>query len=83
VRNNITSLLCKIYFVRFTIDASHECTEYILEHNYTIGCRIHLKSPEQRFETLEATVFTEGNHTIKTHFDSLQRNGKKTNRFAV
>ncbi|KAG1929171.1 interleukin-5 receptor subunit alpha [Pimephales promelas] len=59
----------------FTINASHDCTEYILEHNYTIGCRIHLKSHELKSQKpLETTVFTEGNHTIKTRFDSLWRN---------
>ncbi|XP_077092268.1 interleukin 2 receptor, gamma b [Siphateles boraxobius] len=58
----------------FKNDASRDCTEYVLEHNYTVGCRILLKSPGQSFTKFETTVFTEGNHTIRTVFDSLQRN---------
>ncbi|XDV37177.1 hypothetical protein PO909_006827 [Leuciscus waleckii] len=58
----------------FKNHASHDCTEYILEHNYTVGCRIPLLKVPRRFTAFETTVFTEGNHSIITPFDSLQRN---------
>ncbi|KAK7141440.1 hypothetical protein R3I93_015552 [Phoxinus phoxinus] len=58
----------------FINEASRDCTEYVLEHNYTVGCRILLSVPAKRFSTFETTVFTEGNHTIITRFDSLLGN---------
>ncbi|XP_067313787.1 interleukin 2 receptor, gamma b isoform X2 [Pseudorasbora parva] len=69
-----TSAMNYTFSSAFANDSLLDCPEYVLEHNYTVGCRIPLKSPDldHRFTKFKTAVFTEGNHTI-TVFDSLQR----------
>ncbi|XP_067242482.1 interleukin 2 receptor, gamma b [Chanodichthys erythropterus] len=68
-----TSTMNYTFSSNFANDDSHYCREYILEHNYTVGCRIPLKNHIQSFSKFHTSVSTEGNHTFTKIFDSLQR----------
>uniref|UniRef100_A0A671LRX8 Cytokine receptor common subunit gamma-like n=1 Tax=Sinocyclocheilus anshuiensis TaxID=1608454 RepID=A0A671LRX8_9TELE len=49
------------------------CPEYIMEHSYTVGCRIPLKNPDRRFTQFSTNVSTERNHTFAKTFNSIKR----------
>ncbi|XP_050984330.1 interleukin 2 receptor, gamma b [Labeo rohita] len=55
------------------LDVFQDCPEYIMKHNYTVGCRTPLKDHDQRFDRFSTNVSTERNHTISKTFESLKR----------
>uniref|UniRef100_A0A673JXM3 Cytokine receptor common subunit gamma-like n=1 Tax=Sinocyclocheilus rhinocerous TaxID=307959 RepID=A0A673JXM3_9TELE len=68
-----TSTMNYTFSSAFKKDLSQDCPEYIMEHNYTVGCRIPLKDPGHKFRKFYTNVSTDGNHTISKTFESLQR----------
>ncbi|XP_058654341.1 interleukin 2 receptor, gamma b [Onychostoma macrolepis] len=57
----------------FLHNPTQDCPEYIMEHSYTVGCRIPLKDPGLKFNKFYTNVSTERNHTFSKEFDSLHR----------
>ncbi len=80
---NIDDIILCFLSVRFLHDPSQDCPEYIMEHSYTVGCRIPLKYHDLKFKQFSINVSIERNHTVSKEFHSLQRKGKKTNRFTT
>ncbi|XP_016100666.1 cytokine receptor common subunit gamma-like isoform X2 [Sinocyclocheilus grahami] len=68
-----TSTMNYTFSSAFNQNFSQDCPEYIMEHNYTVGCRIPLKDPGHKFRKFYTNVSTDGNHTISKTFESLQR----------
>ncbi|KAK2891210.1 hypothetical protein QQF64_007427 [Cirrhinus molitorella] len=57
----------------FVDDQQQDCPQYIIKHNYTVGCRTPLKDHKLRFKKFYTNVSTDGKHTISKTFDSLQK----------
>ncbi|XP_051716083.1 cytokine receptor common subunit gamma isoform X1 [Ctenopharyngodon idella] len=70
--NPNTSTMNYTFSSKFANDDSHDCQEYILKHNYTVGCKIPLKNHDQKFSKFQISVSTEGNHTFEKSFHSLK-----------
>ncbi|XP_043112394.1 interleukin 2 receptor, gamma b isoform X2 [Puntigrus tetrazona] len=52
---------------------SVDCPEYIMEHNYTVGCRTPLQDPKLRFTEFSTNRSAARNHTFSKTFHSLRR----------
>uniref|UniRef100_A0A8C1TRN8 Interleukin 2 receptor, gamma b n=1 Tax=Cyprinus carpio TaxID=7962 RepID=A0A8C1TRN8_CYPCA len=69
-----TSTMNYTFSSAFYKDPSQDCPEYIMEHNYTVGCRIPLRVPDHKFKIFYTNVSTDGNNTVSKTFESLHRN---------